>query len=223
MNLKSGVATLCIALAAPVFSQSKEADRLASSTAVLKEETSKDLSSAILSQSICVAIFPSVKKVAVGIGGSYGRGVLVCRKQTALSGAWGAPIMFALDQGSLGLQLGSTATDFTLTVMKKEAADRFLGGGAKLGSDAAVAAGPVGSQASAYSPEAQVLTYSRTKGVFAGVSLSGAGLKADDDANKALYGKPITPTEILETQTVPPSAKQLVDLLNRTAPGRPTG
>lgn len=217
------IVILCAALGAPAYSQKKEAERIANSTEVLKETLNKDLSPAVLSQSLCVAVFPSVKKVAIGIGSSYGRGVLVCRKDETLSGAWGAPVMFELDQGSVGLQLGTTATDFVLTVMKKDAVDRFLAGGTKLGSDAAVAAGPAGSQAGAYSPEAAVLTYSRTKGVFAGVSLSGAGLQDDKDANKALYGKEITPTQIVTSAPVPEAGRELVDLLNQTAPGRPRG
>ncbi|HZR77852.1 MAG TPA: lipid-binding SYLF domain-containing protein [Chthoniobacterales bacterium] len=221
MVRKIALTLLCVAGAA--FSQKKEEERIVNATSVLKETLNRDLSPAIVSKSLCIAVFPSVKKVAIGIGSSYGRGVLVCRQNEQSTGAWRAPIMFELEQGSVGLQLGSSATDFVLTVMTKEAAEKFLSGRAKLGTDAAVAAGPAGSQASAYSPEAQVLTYSRTKGVFAGVSLSGAGVDVDKDANKAVYGKEISATEILNSDTVPPAGKELVDLLNRVAPGRPRG
>lgn len=223
MKKRLAMATLLF-LAVPIFAQQKEQDRLANSTSVLSEELQKgDLSPAILSQSVCVAVFPSVKKVAIGFGSSYGRGVMVCRKNEDTSGEWTAPVMFSLDQGSLGLQIGGTATDITLTIMKKPAAERLLNGRSKLGSESAVAAGPVGSQAGSYSPEAEVLTYSRTKGVFAGISLSGATVQPDKDANKAVYGKEMTGTEIVASAPIVPGAEPLVTLLNKTAPGRPRG
>jgi lipid-binding SYLF domain-containing protein len=221
MKKQLGIVTLCLAVALPLFSQKKEEERLANATNVLKETLDKGLSPAVLSQAVCVAVFPSVKKVAIGIGGSYGRGVAVCRKGEELSGSWTAPVMYSLDQGSLGIQLGSTSTDFVLVVMKKAAADRMLNGKTKLGSDAAVAAGPAGAQANAYSPEAEVLTYSQTKGVFAGVSLSGASVEPDKDANKALYGKEMTAREIVNSAPIVPAAEPLVSLLNKTASGQP--
>src|SRR5437899_8016674 len=110
MKKQLGIITLCLAVGLPLFSQKKEEERLANSTKVLKETLDKGLSPAVLSQAVCVAIFPSVKKVAIGIGGSYGRGVAVCRKDEEISGSWTAPSMFSLDQGSLGVQLGSTST-----------------------------------------------------------------------------------------------------------------
>jgi lipid-binding SYLF domain-containing protein len=212
----------CLAIATPLFSQQKENERIANSTTVLRETLDK-IPPAIVRQSLCVAVFPSVKKVAFGVGASYGRGVLVCRKNEQLSGDWGAPIMYSLDQGSLGVQIGSTATDFVLTVMTPKAAERALSGKAKLGSDAAVAAGPVGSQASAYSPDADFLTYSRTKGVFAGVSLSGASVEPDTNANKSVYGKDMTAKEIVNTAPILPSAEPLIALLNQAASGHRTG
>lgn len=217
MFVTVGLATVSL------FGQTKEEDRLDNSAMVLKQtvnNVNNGLSPAILGQALCVAIFPSVKKVAVGIGGSYGRGVLVCRKNEELGSEWSAPVMYSLDQSSIGVQLGSTATDFVLVIMKKEAAERALNGKTKLGSDAAVAAGPVGAQATAYSPEAAVLTYSRTKGVFAGVSLSGATVDADRDANKAVYGKLMTAHEIVSSAPIVPAAKPLVDFLDKTAPPR---
>ncbi len=222
MKKQLGMITLCLAVALPLFSQKKEEERLANATNALKETLNKGLSPAVLSQAVCVAVVPSVKKVAIGIGGSYGRGVAVCRKGEELSGSWTAPVMYSLDQGSLGIQLGSTSTDFVLVVMKKTAADRMLNGKTKLGTDAAVAAGP-GADASAYNSAAEVLTYSRTKGVFAGVSLSGASVEPDKDANKSLYGKEMTATEIVNSAPILPAAEPLVSLLNKTAPGRPRG
>jgi SH3 domain-containing YSC84-like protein 1 len=162
-----------------------------------------------------------VKKVAVGFGGSYGRGELVCRKGPQMNGAWGAPAMYRLDQGSVGLQLGSTATDFVLVVMNQKGVDQILSGKIKLGSNAAAAAGPTGAQASSYSGDADILTYSRSKGLFAGVSLAGASIEDDKDANKELYNKDMTDKDIVTgSQAVVPAAKPLVDVLNSTSPAR---
>src|SRR5271155_6090883 len=173
----------------------------------------KGLPKSILNSAECVLIFPSVKKVAIGIGGSYGRGALICRKGATMNGSWGAPAMYKLDQGSIGLQLGSTATDFLLVVMNQKGADQILNGKTKLGSNAAAAAGPTGAQATAYnagSMNIDVLTYSRSKGLFAGVSLEGASMDSDDDANKSLYGKAIGAKEIVEGgQAAPAAAKPL--------------
>jgi SH3 domain-containing YSC84-like protein 1 len=173
---------------------------------------------------MCVLVFPSVKKVAIGIGGSYGRGVLVCRQGAKMDGAWGAPVMYALDQGSLGIQLGSTATDFVLVVMHSKGVDAILNGKTKLGANAAAAAGPTGAQANGYNAAAMqedVLTYSRSKGLFAGVSLEGASMDTDNDANKKLYGKELGAKEIVTgSQAVLPAAEPLVSLLNATSPTR---
>jgi lipid-binding SYLF domain-containing protein len=162
--------------------------------------------------------------VAIGIGGSYGRGALVCRKGAKMNGAWGAPAMYALDQGSLGIQLGSTATDFVLVVMNQKGAEQVLNGKTKLGGNAAAAAGPTGAQATSYNADAMnvdVLTYSRSKGLFAGVSLEGASMEPDSNANKALYGKDISAKDIVEgNQTVISAAKPLVDVLDKTSPAR---
>ena len=170
-----------------------------------------------------MAIFPSVKRVAIGIGASYGRGALVCRKGATMNGAWGAPAMYSLDEGSLGVQLGSTATDFVLAVLSEGAANRIIDGKTKLGSNATVAAGPTGAQGSAFSAQAEVLTYSRTKGLFAGVSLQGASIDGDDDANKNLYGQKMTAREIVTGNTqIVPAAQPLVNLLDKTSPTRHT-
>jgi lipid-binding SYLF domain-containing protein len=141
-----------------------------------------------------------------------------------MDGGWGAPAMYALDQGSVGVQLGSTATDFVLTIMRSKGVDAILNGKMKLGANAAAAAGPTGAQATGYNAEAMssdILTYSRSKGLFAGVSLEGASIDTDNDANKKLYGKELGAKEIVTgSQEVVPAAKPLVSLLNTTSPKR---
>jgi SH3 domain-containing YSC84-like protein 1 len=223
---KMMVFALCLAVASPMFAQKKEEERLSNSATVLREILGGDkgLPTSILDQADCVVVFPSVKKVAVGIGGSYGRGALVCRTGGEMNGDWGAVAMYKLDQGSIGVQLGSTATDFVLVVMNKKGAEQILNGKTKLGANAAAAAGPTGSQATGYnaaSMHVDVLTYSRTKGLFAGVSLEGASMDSDDDANKALYGKSIGAKDIVEGgQAVIPSAKALIDELDKISSAR---
>ena len=142
MRNKLLVFVICLGIASPIFAQKKEDERLANSATVFQQilGSEKGLPNNILDKAMCVVIFPSVKKIAVGIGGSYGRGALVCRQGPDMSGAWGAPAMYALDQGSIGVQLGSTATDFVLVVVSKKGADQILNGKTKLGSNAAAAA-----------------------------------------------------------------------------------
>jgi SH3 domain-containing YSC84-like protein 1 len=217
---------LCLALASPLFAQKKQDERLANSATVMQVILSGDkgLPTSILDKADCVVVFPSVKKIAVGIGGSYGRGVMVCRTGEKKNGSWGAPAMYKLDQGSIGVQLGSTATDFVLVVMNERGAEQILNGKTKLGGNAAAAAGPTGAAANGYNADAMkvdVLTYSRTKGLFAGISLEGASMETDDEANKAVYGKPATAKQIIDGgETVPPAGKALVDLLDKTSPSR---
>jgi lipid-binding SYLF domain-containing protein len=225
MKTKLTILGLCLAVAFPLLAQKKEDERLDNSARVMKEllQGDKGLPVTILNQAKCVLIFPSVKKVAIGIGGSYGRGVLVCRKGDKMSGAWGAPVMYALDQGSLGIQLGSTATDFVLVVMHDKGVDAIVNGKTKLGADAAAAAGPTGAQATGYNSSdmksSDVLTYSRSKGLFAGVSLEGASMDTDKEANKKLYGKELGAKEIvIGDQPIAPAAEPLVTLLNATSP-----
>jgi SH3 domain-containing YSC84-like protein 1 len=226
MGRKFVVLAVFLAAAFPLVAQRKEDERLANSATVLQDILSGDrgLPKSILDQADCVLIFPSVKKVAIGFGGSYGRGALVCRHGAAMNGGWGAPAMYSLDQGSIGVQLGSTATDFVLVVMNQKGTDQILNGKTKLGSNAAAAAGPTGAQATSYNAgamNADVLTYSRSKGLFAGVSLEGASMDTDKDANKALYGKDLDAKEIVEGgQAVVPAAKSLVDLLDKVSPTR---
>jgi SH3 domain-containing YSC84-like protein 1 len=217
---------LCLALASPLFAQKKQDERLANSATVMQVILSGDkgLPTSILDKADCIVVFPSVKKIAVGIGGSYGRGVMVCRTGAKKDGSWGAPAMYKLDQGSIGVQLGSTATDFVLVVMNERGAEQILNGKTKLGGNAAAAAGPTGAAANGYNADAMkvdVLTYSRTKGLFAGISLEGASMETDDEANKAVYGKPATAKQIIDGgETVPPAGKALVDLLDKTSPSR---
>jgi SH3 domain-containing YSC84-like protein 1 len=217
---------LCLAVAFPLLAQKKEDERLENSAKVMKEilQGDKGLSTTVLNQAMCVLVFPSVKKIAVGVGGSYGRGVLVCRKGDKMDGAWGAPVMYGLDQESIGVQLGSTATDFVLAVMHDKGVDTILNGKTKLGGNAAAAAGPTGAQATGYNAAAMssdVLTYSRSKGLFAGVSLQGASMDSDKEANKKLYGKEMGAKEIVTSaQAVVPAAEPLVSLLDASSPTR---
>lgn len=226
MNRKLVAISCYLALASALLAQKKEDERLANSAKALQEILAGDkgLHKRVLDEAHCVLIFPGVKKVAVGIGGTYGRGDLLCRKGPNMTGRWGAPVMYSLDQASLGVQLGSTETDFVLVVVKKKGVDQILNGKMKLGTDAAAAAGPTGAQAAEYTSDsmnADVLTYSRTKGLFAGVSLAGASVEADNGANKALYGKEIGATDVVRNNTpIVPAAKVLVDLLNKTSPGK---
>jgi lipid-binding SYLF domain-containing protein len=217
---------LCLALASPLFAQKKEDERLANSATAMQAILSGDkgLPTSILDKADCIVVFPSVKKVAIGIGGSYGRGVMVCRTGANKDGSWGAPAMYKLDQGSIGVQLGSTATDFVLAVMNEKGAEQILNGKTKLGGNAAAAAGPTGAAANGYNADSMkvdVLTYSRTKGLFAGVSLEGASMETDDDANKAVYGKSITAKQIIDGgETTPAAGKGLVDLLDKASPAK---
>jgi SH3 domain-containing YSC84-like protein 1 len=226
LNNRLVTLALCLALASPLFAQKKEDERLANSATAMQAILSGDkgLPTSILDKADCIVVFPSVKKVAIGIGGSYGRGVMVCRKGASKDGNWGAPAMYKLDQGSIGVQLGSTATDFVLVVMNEKGAEQILNGKTKLGGNAAAAAGPTGAAANGYNADAMkvdVLTYSRTKGLFAGVSLEGASMETDDDANKAVYGKSITAKQIIDGgETTPAAGKGLVDLLDKTSPAK---
>jgi lipid-binding SYLF domain-containing protein len=177
----------------------------------------------LLDKADCVIIYPSVKKAAFGIGGSYGRGLITCRKGQDFSGGWSAPAMFALEAGSFGFQIGAQATDFVLLVMNDSGARSVMSSKVKLGADAAVAAGPKGRDAAAATDivmKAEILSYSRSQGVFAGVSLEGSTLRSDDGANKALYGRDLSAKEIVREgkAPVPASAKRLLAILRHASP-----
>jgi lipid-binding SYLF domain-containing protein len=168
-------------------------------------------------------VLPSVIKFAVGIGGSYGRGVMTCRRGKNFQGLWSAPTMIALEGGSFGLQLGGQATDFVLLLMSPRSADNILTSKVKLGGDASAAAGPVGRSASAETDatlRAEILSYSRARGLFAGISLTGSTLRADNDANKNLYGKEVSAKDVVFKGVVaaPPSAHLLLTTLNKKSP-----
>jgi lipid-binding SYLF domain-containing protein len=176
----------------------------------------------LLNKADCLVIYPSVKKAAFIVGGSYGRGLITCRKGQDFSGSWSAPAMFALEGGSFGFQIGAQATDFVLLVMNESGAKSVMSSKVKLGGDASVAAGPVGRAASAETDivmKAEILSYSRSQGLFAGVSLEGSTMRSDDGANKALYGKELSAKEIVrEGRVAPPaSAQPLLAILSRAS------
>jgi lipid-binding SYLF domain-containing protein len=218
------LALVSVAATLPAFAQNKIDDRLGNSAEVLKQILAKsdEIPQAYLNKAKCVLVFPAVRKMAVGIGGTYGRGVIVCRTGTDMTGPWSAPAMYKLDVGSLGVQLGSSTTDYVLLVETQKGAQKILSGKMKLGADATAVAGPTGAKAlSANDTNVDVLTYSRAKsGLFAGASLASASLDTDDDANKAVYGKDITATSIVREGGVEPTpaGKPLVALLTKASP-----
>jgi lipid-binding SYLF domain-containing protein len=203
----------------------KEEDRLEESATVVKEilDIPDGIPQELLDKAECVVVLPSVKKFAIGIGGSYGRGVLVCRSGEDFKGPWGAPALYALEGGNIGLQLGGQATDFLFLVMNPKGVDSLLKSKVKLGADASAAAGPKGRAAGASTDaamRAEILTYSRSRGLFAGVSLEGSTLRSDGGANEALYGREISASDIVRKGKVgvPDSAKALVAILDRASP-----
>jgi SH3 domain-containing YSC84-like protein 1 len=219
-------ALVCVAvISLPAFGQKKEQDRVANAGTVMKEIVNipDDIPQDVLDKADCVVVLPSVLKFAIGIGGSYGRGVMTCRGGKNFKGPWGAPTMMALEGGSFGLQLGGQATDFVLLLMSPRSAQSILTSKVKLGGDVTAAAGPVGRTASAETDvalRAEILSYSRARGLFAGISLTGSTLRADNDANKSLYGKEVSSQDIVFKGAVaaPPSAKLLLATLNRKSP-----
>ena len=216
---------LLAALALPTYAQKKEEERVENSGKVMQEilNAPDSIPQSVLDKAECVVVLPSVVKVAIGIGGSYGRGVMTCRGGKNFKGKWGAPTMMALEGGSAGLQLGGQATDFVLLLMNDRSASSILTSKVKLGGDASAAAGPVGRTASAETDvtmRAEVLTYSRARGLFAGVSLEGSTLRPDNDANEHLYGKKIDAKAIVMEGAVkaPPSAATLISTLDKATP-----
>jgi lipid-binding SYLF domain-containing protein len=218
------LALLSVAMTLPALAQNKIDDRLGNSAEVLKQILAKsdEIPQAYLNKAKCVLVFPAVKKVAVGIGGTYGRGVIVCRTGTNMTGPWSAPAMYKMDVGTLGVQLGSSSTDYVLLVETQTGAQKILSGKMKLGADATAVAGPTGAKAvGANDTNVDVLTYSRAKGgLFAGASLASASLDTDDDANKSVYGKDITATTIVREGgvTTTPAGKPLVAILTKASP-----
>ena len=214
---------MCLVLALPSIAQTKVDKRIADTTTVLTNLIDKPngISRSLLDKSMCALVYPGVKKVGVGLGVSYGKGVLLCRSGKEMDGNWGAPVLYTLDTGSLGAQLGSTSTDYVLLVMSQNGADKVLNGKVKLGTDATAAAGPTGAQANALDPKVDILTFSETKGLFAGASLGTADMMADNTADQQLYGKTVDAVEIIRGDVpVPATAKLLVEMLNKVSPKR---
>jgi SH3 domain-containing YSC84-like protein 1 len=219
-----GVVLLAVS-ALPAFGQDKEQDRVENAGKVVQEilNIPDNIPQAVIDKADCVVVLPSVLKLAIGFGGSYGRGVMTCRRGKEFQGSWGAPTMMALEGGSFGFQLGGQATDFVLLLMTSRSADNILTSKVKLGGDASAAAGPVGRNASAETDvtlRAEILSYSRARGLFAGVSLEGSTLRPDNDANKNLYGKEVSAKDIVFMGAVgaPPSAHLLLTTLNKKSP-----
>jgi lipid-binding SYLF domain-containing protein len=211
-------------LAAPPDNE-KETDRLENAGMVMDEIVNipDNIPQDLIDKAECVIVFPSVLKAAFVVGGSYGRGAMVCRSGEHFTGPWGAPSMMALEAGSVGFQLGGQATDFVLLVMNARGATAILSSKVKLGADMAAAAGPKGRDAAADTDvtlRAEILSYSRSRGLFAGISLEGSTLRPDNDANEKLYGKKLTATEIIRKGAVPvpPSGRKLVSLLEKKSP-----
>jgi lipid-binding SYLF domain-containing protein len=207
--------------------EDKAPQRLEASREVLEELAGipEGIPRDLLEKAECVGVVPSTKKFALGVGGRYGKGVVVCRTDAG-RGAWGPPLMISLGGGSFGLQIGGQAADYVFLIMNPKGIDNLLKSKFTLGADAAVAAGPKGRTAEAATDarmRAEILTYSRTRGIFAGISLEGAVLSQDDDANRRLYGAKVSPRDLLlePGQPIPAPAKGLIAALDKLSPPRP--
>ena len=217
---------VCLVLAsAGLRAGDKEQTRLENCGVVMQEvlDVPDNIPKELLDKAECVIVIPSMTKVAVVIGGSYGRGAMVCRSGKEFRGPWGAPAMYSLEGGSFGLQLGGESTDVVLLVMNARGVDALLSSKVKLGGNMSAAAGPKGRNAEASTDatlRAEILSYSRSRGLFAGVSLEGTSLRPDDDASKDIYGRRITARAIVTGKriTVPESGRHLVDVLEKNAP-----
>ncbi len=224
-RMMSSVLALALGLPLSAADNKKEVDRLENCGLVLKEilDIPDDIPQDLLDKSVCVIVYPSVLKAAFVLGGSYGRGAMTCRTGEHFTGPWSAPTMMALEGGSIGFQIGGQATDFVLLVMNDRGAHSVLKSKVKLGADASAAAGPVGRNASAETDvtmRAEILTYSRARGLFAGVSLAGSSVRPDNDANARIYGKKVEAESIIfkGAVAVPPAAQKLISLLNQKSP-----
>jgi SH3 domain-containing YSC84-like protein 1 len=216
---------VCATLTPAFADNDTEEDRVEQSGHVLKEilNIPEGIPQDLLDKAECIIVLPSVKKAAFGVGASYGRGVMICRSGVSYTGPWGAPALYALEGASIGFQIGGQATDFVLLVMNPAGAKSLLKSKVKLGADASAAAGPKGRTATAATDvvmTAEILSYSRNKGLFAGVSLEGSTLRSDGSANKKLYGQDLSARDIIRRGKVkiPPSASELVEVLNRKSP-----
>src|SRR5229473_3570344 len=205
--------------------QTKDDQRLRNSGTVLKEilDVPDSIPQDLLDKADCVVVFPSVLKAAFIVGGSYGRGAMSCRKGENFKGSWGAPTMMALEGGSFGFQIGGEATDLVLLVMNERGASGILASKVKLGADASVAAGPAGRDASADTDatlRAEILSYSRARGLFAGAALEGSTIRPDNGDNRRVYGEKVSARDIVLSKAVavPPAAEPLISTLDAKTP-----
>ena len=225
MNKKFWTGAMCILFIVPLFGVDK--NRLADATGVLTQVISSQpgIPQTTLAKALCVVVYPSVKKVGAGVGVTYGRGVLSCRSGLQANGAWSPPAMYTLDAGSIGPQFGGSSTDYVLLVMTEDAGDKILSGKLKLGTEAGAYLGSAGATTQAVNDAslgAQVLIYARPNGgVFAGASLGDASLKTDEKANRDLYGREITATEIVRDGkvAVPEAAQSFIAALPQSTKG----
>jgi lipid-binding SYLF domain-containing protein len=224
---KACVFVIALFLACPAFAtdESKEQKRLSSCGQVFKEimDIPDGIPKDLLNKAECVIVIPSVVKFAFGVGGDFGRGAITCRTGEHFTGRWSAPALFALEGANIGFQIGGQATDFVLLVMNPKGANSILSSKVKLGADASAAAGPKGRTAAADTDivmRAEVLSYSRSRGLFAGISLEGSTLRSDGSANKKLYGRSLSAKEIVREGKagVPVAGSELISLLNKNSP-----
>src|SRR5947209_1834565 len=229
---KCGIVIVAGLLALGAFSSAKdpseakaEQDRLQNAGKVMQEilNVPDNIPQDLIDKARCVVVMPSVLKAAFVVGGSYGRGAMVCRTGKDFTGSWGAPAMYALEGGSVGLQIGGEATDFVFLVMNDRGAESLLHSKVKLGADISAAAGPKGRSASADTDaymRAEMLSYSRARGAFAGISLEGSTLRPDEDANRKLYGKSTSAAKIILESDVPrpDAAHELIAALENSSP-----
>jgi lipid-binding SYLF domain-containing protein len=224
---KAKVLVVAMFLACPTFaaSESREQKRLEACGQVFKEimDIPDGIPKDLLNKAECVIVIPSVLKFAIGIGGDFGRGAITCRTGEHFTGRWSAPAMFALEGANIGFQLGGQATDFVLLVMNPKGANSIMSSKVKLGGDASAAAGPKGRTAAADTDivmRAEILTYSRSRGLFAGISLEGSTLRSDGSANRKLYGRDLNAKEIVRQGKVstPASGRELISLLDKQSP-----
>jgi lipid-binding SYLF domain-containing protein len=224
-SLGLGLALLVVAGSAALDAANKEQARLENCGVVMQEilDASDNIPQELLEKAECVIVVPSMTKGALGLGVSYGRGAMVCRSGAMFDGPWGAPAMYTLEGGSIGFQLGGQATDLVLLITNSRGVDALLSSKVKLGADVSVAAGPKGRDAEAStdaSLRAEIVSYSRSRGLFAGVSLEGTSLRPDDDASEQVYGRKMTARNIVTGKriSVPASGRHLVDVLEKNAP-----
>jgi lipid-binding SYLF domain-containing protein len=222
------VGAMCLTLVAGVVyarKLNKEQKRLEECGVVLQEVLNipDNIPHDLLEKAECVIVIPSVRKLAFGIGADYGRGAMVCRTGEHFRGHWGSPAMYALEGASVGFQIGGEATDLILLVMNDRGMESILSSKVKLGADASVAGGPKGRDASADTDawmRAEILSYSRSRGVFAGISLEGSTIRPDDEASEQVYGHAIKAKDIVRSETigVPETGRHLVNTLQKSAP-----